>query len=131
MSLDALAPWAPYLGLVGVISVVLAVAGAAALPMWLVRVSPDRLLQPPDVSWARRGLGLLAVLAGVAMLVLPGQGLLTIAVGLWLMDLPLARRMTRRVWQVPAIQRGVDALRRKAGAPPMHWPSEDAEEDAD
>src|SRR5690349_20129528 len=42
-------------------------------------------------------LGAVLVLAGIAMLVLPGQGLLTLLVGVFMMDFPGKRRLQRRI----------------------------------
>jgi hypothetical protein len=63
--------------------------------------------------------GALLVLAGLAMLVLPGQGLLTLLVGVLMMDFPGKRRLQRRVLAVPSILKAVNALRNRSGEPPL------------
>lgn len=67
-------------------------------------------------------LGFIIILAGVVMLVLPGQGLLTILIGLVVMDFP--GKYTLECWLVsrPAVFRGVNWLRAKAGSPPLEAP---------
>jgi hypothetical protein len=69
--------------------------------------------------WARNVLGLLLVLAGVVMLVLPGQGVLTILAGISLLDFPGKRRLQLRLLRIPQIQRAIDGIRRRAGKPPL------------
>lgn len=73
-------------------------------------------------------LGWLLVLAGILMLVLPGQGLLTILMGLILCDFPGKYRLERRLATAPGVLRAVNWLRRRAGHPPLiapHTPAND------
>lgn len=60
-------------------------------------------------------LGVVFVLLGLAMLVLPGQGLLTMFLGVMLLNFPGKYRFERKVIQYPAINRGINWLRTKAG----------------
>jgi hypothetical protein len=78
------------------------------------RTVTDRLLQI-----ARNAVGFVLVLAGLAMLVLPGQGLLTLFVGAFMMDFPGKRRFQRRVLAVPAVLKSINALRKRSGEPPL------------
>ena len=64
-------------------------------------------------------LGGLLVLSGIAMLVLPGQGLLTIAMGLLLMDFPGKHRLERRIVRTRPVLRSINWLRRKAHKNPL------------
>ena len=64
-------------------------------------------------------LGLIFVLAGLAMLVLPGQGLLTIAVGLTLMNFPGKYRLERRFARRSLVRTALDRIRARAGKPPL------------
>jgi hypothetical protein len=68
-------------------------------------------------------LGILIVLAGVAMLLLPGQGILTILIGLMLLDLPGKRRLERRLVQQPSVWRAINWMRAKAHKPALEWPT--------
>ena len=63
--------------------------------------------------------GVVFVLAGIAMLVLPGQGLLTILIGLLLLDFPGKRALERRLVARPALRAFLDGMRRKRGKPPL------------
>jgi len=70
-------------------------------------------------------LGVALILAGLAMLVLPGQGLLTILIGLTLVNFPgkfaLERRMVRR----PRVSKTLNRIRARAGKPPLEIPPSD------
>jgi hypothetical protein len=58
--------------------------------------------------------GLLLSLPGV-----PGQGLLTVLIGLMLLDFPGKRRIERRLVARPTIQRAINALRARFGKPAL------------
>lgn len=64
-------------------------------------------------------LGALLVLTGVAMLVLPGQGLLTILIGIMLLDFPGKFQCERWLLKRKSIRRGVNWLRKKLHKPPF------------
>jgi hypothetical protein len=66
------------------------------------------------VGIALLALGLLLSLPGV-----PGQGLLTMLIGLMLVDFPGKRRLERRIIGRPRILRAVNRLRRRFGRPPL------------
>lgn len=70
---------------------------------------------------ARNVLGWVFVLAGVAMLVLPGQGLLSILAGLVLVNFPGKQRLERRLLSSHVVQEAVNWLRRRAGRPPFEF----------
>ena len=59
------------------------------------------------------------MLAGLAMLVLPGQGLLTILIGLMLLDFPGKRRLERRIVARPAILAMLNRMRARRGRDPL------------
>lgn len=65
-------------------------------------------------------LGLLLSLPGV-----PGQGLLTILIGLFLIDFPGKYRLERKILGQRSIRRWVDRLRARAGRPPLRFPDEE------
>jgi len=64
-------------------------------------------------------IGGILFLAGTAMLVLPGQGLLTILIGLSLIDFPGKHRLQLRLVRNPRIRRSIQWIRHKAGRPPL------------
>ncbi len=65
----------------------------------------------------RNGFGLCLVVAGIAMLVLPGQGLLTILIGICLMDFAGKRRLIERLAGNGHVQRALNWVRRQRGRP--------------
>jgi len=67
----------------------------------------------------QNAMGALLVLAGLAMLILPGQGLLTLVVGILMMEFPGKRKLQRRVLAIPAVLKAVNALRKRSGEPPL------------
>jgi hypothetical protein len=67
------------------------------------------------------GVGLLA--AGLVMLLVPGQGLLTVAVGLILVDFPGKFRLERWLVNRPSLWRPINWLRKRAGHEPLERPS--------
>lgn len=118
------------LQILGIFSLATFVGSLIAVPWLIGRMQPDFFLthwhkvetrhrRHPVAALLilifRNSLGLLLLLAGVAMLVLPGQGLLTMLVGLCLMDFPGKRRLLERIVQNAQVQRGLNWVRRKRG----------------
>jgi hypothetical protein len=113
---------------IGIVSLAMFVGTLAAIP-WIVRRLPaDYFVRPPPkrslpVRILRNVLAVSLIAAGVAMLVLPGQGLVTILLGLSILDLPIKHRTLRWLLEKPKIQEGVQRLRSKVGKPPLALPS--------
>ncbi len=68
---------------------------------------------------AKNVLGVFLVVAGIAMLVFPGQGLLTIAIGLILLDIPGKYYVERWIVARKPVLRAINWLRRRAGRNPL------------
>ncbi len=66
--------------------------------------------------------GLLFFLAGLAMLVLPGQGLLTMLVGLLMMNFPGKFRFERWLIQQDSVFKSINWVRRRGNQPPLLRP---------
>ena len=64
-------------------------------------------------------LGLIFVIAGIVMLVLPGQGILTILVGFMLLNFPGKYRAQRWLVGHAPVLRSINWIRRKAQKPPL------------
>ena len=75
---------------------------------------------------AKNLLGLVMLVAGIAMLVLPGQGVLAILLGLGLLDFPGKRRLQARIVRQKPVLRSINWIRRKAGRPPIEVDSAQA-----
>jgi hypothetical protein len=67
----------------------------------------------------RNIVGLAFLLAGLAMLVLPGQGVLTLLIGISLLDFPGKRRLEARIIGQPKVFNAVNSLRAKFEKPPF------------
>lgn len=76
-------------------------------------------------------LGLLMLAAGIAMLVLPGQGILGILLGVSLLDFPGKRRLQRRIVRQKPVLRSINWIRRKAGRPPIRIRSDEGQDSRD
>jgi hypothetical protein len=63
----------------------------------------------------RNSIGLLLLSAGIAMLVLPGQGILTMIIGLGLMDFPGKHALLELMVRNARVQRSLNWIRTKGG----------------
>jgi heme A synthase len=118
-------------------SIVTFVASLIALPVLVAALPTDYFaaLDAPPTRWRKRhrvvhlvvlvlknALGAVLVVMGLAMLALPGQGILTLVAGLMLLNFPGKRRLEIRIARAPRIFHGLNWLRRKAGKPPLDAP---------
>lgn len=105
---------------------VLSIVGVAII---LVRLPPDYLVNEDRQRSGSRGwrivknvVGWLLVAAGLAMLVLPGQGVLVLLIGVMLADFPGKRRVQRWILARPKVGRTINWVRAKFKRPPMQLP---------
>jgi Zn-dependent protease with chaperone function len=63
--------------------------------------------------------GVVFLLAGFAMLFLPGQGLLTMLIGISLMDFPRKRELEAKMVGQPTLLGVINGMRRKFDKPPL------------
>lgn len=115
-------------------SIISFVASAIALPMILVRLPQDYFHDRYPRTWlkdhhpvfrifalALKNLfGATLLLGGLAMLVLPGQGLLTMLVGISLVDFPGKRALERKIVGRPFMLHAINSIRKKFHQPPLH-----------
>jgi len=83
----------------------------------------------PDRSWhlrwsaiaAKNVLGVLLVIVGIllSLLGIPGQGILTILLGLIMLDIPGKRPIEARIIKRPTVLSAVNKLRSRYGRPPL------------
>lgn len=81
----------------------------------------------PNASWltrwgaviAKNVLGVILVAAGIVMLIGPGQGILTILIGLIMLDIPGKRPIEARIIKRPTILAAVNDLRARYNKPPL------------
>jgi len=81
----------------------------------------------PNSSWltrwgatiAKNLIGVVLILAGIAMLVGPGQGVLTILIGLIMLDIPGKRPLEAKIIGRPGVLAAANKLRERYGKPPL------------
>jgi hypothetical protein len=115
-------------------SIVMFVATLAIVPVLLLRLPADYFSharrQRPHLSTRhpvirallltlKNLLGVVLIAGGVAMLVLPGQGIITILIGITLMNFPGKYRLERWLIERPLVLRGINWLRRRYDVPPL------------
>lgn len=120
----------------GITSALTFVGTLILVPLLLVRIPADYFLRPQDhhhgpgqhpvlrlcAVLLKNLLGMTLVLAGIAMLVLPGQGVVTILLGLMLMNFPGKQALERRIVSRPAVLRAINWIRAQAQHPPLDVP---------
>ena len=68
-------------------------------------------------------LGFIFIISGIIMLLIPGQGIITIIVGIILIDFPYKYKIEQWIISHPAILRSINQLRTKAKQSPIERPS--------
>jgi len=119
---------------IGGLSVLMLVAVVILIPVVVVRLPCDYFAgsKRTPAAWSGRhpvmrlallagktAAGVVFVLAGTAMLFLPGQGVLTILIGLTLLNFPGKFRLERRIVRVPPVIRSINWMRRRTGRVPL------------
>jgi hypothetical protein len=116
------------------VAMLVSVVTLLALLTIFVLLPPDHFLHTrPTRSVARRvitnALGVVLVLGGVALLVLPGPGIVAIVLGISLTDFPGKRWLERRVLCRPRVLAPINGLRRRVGRRPLLAPCDGVETD--
>lgn len=112
-----------------VVSVVIFVGSLIALPIVVIRLPADYFANGDErkkrnagtiaLAILRNVLGLALLLAGVAMLFLPGQGVLMILASLVVMQFPGKKKLERKLVARRSVLRTLNRIRKKAGKPPL------------
>ena len=63
--------------------------------------------------------GYILILGGILMLILPGQGLITIFIGLMLSNYPGKYTIEKKIIATPKILKSINWLRKKSNEPPL------------
>lgn len=106
-----------------------------AIPFLVIRIPEDYFSESkrhrwepwahehPVIRWTlliiKNLLGYLFIILGIAMLVLPGQGILTIVIGIMFINFPGKYRLERWVIMRAPVLRTINHLRRRAGHAPL------------
>ncbi|MCP4746589.1 MAG: hypothetical protein GY874_10695 [Desulfobacteraceae bacterium] len=119
----------------GIISVIMFIGTLIVVPLLIVKLPQDFLelkKHTTSHSWLKLGyvpylilknlLGVILVIAGIAMLVLPGQGILTIIIGLTLVNFPGKHKLICGILIQKKIRRSINNLRSRFNRPPLDLP---------
>jgi hypothetical protein len=119
------------------ISVLMFVGSLSAIPWLVIRIPADYFLRQRHYAdrWKPRHpllrilflatknlIGAVLLIAGLIMLVTPGQGVLTILVGILFLDFPGKFALERWVIGLKPVLAAVGWIRAKAGRPPLELP---------
>lgn len=110
-----------WLGWLALLSIALFIISIALIPYLIIRIPTDYFSSPSKSHssqskwlWIIRNLfGCILILAGITMLVLPGQGLLTILIGLFISDFPGKYQLEYYLIRQPAILKSINWIRRR------------------
>lgn len=120
--------------LIGAISIGSAVASVALVTVVLVRLPKDYFVDPESrtlhthhpvvrivLTILKNMLGLVLVVAGIILSIpgVPGQGFLTIFLGIMLLDFPGKYRLERAILQRPSILGAINRIRAKFRKEPL------------
>ena len=127
--------WIPVEVLLGlaVAGVICFIGSLIAIPLILVRLPADYFDTRTPRHWmkdhhpvlrllgvvVKNVVGVVFVLAGFAMLFLPGQGLLTMLIGVSLVDFPKKRVLEAKMVGQPTLLGVINAMRHKFDKPPL------------
>jgi uncharacterized Tic20 family protein len=111
----------------GIISGIVFVVSLVATPFLLGKIPVDYFTQSHQcknncnfvVATIKNLIGLVLLLAGIIMLVTPGQGIISILLGLFLMEFPGKRKLELKLIGNDATFQAINWLRSKAGVPPL------------
>jgi len=136
----SLATVSPYYLYAGIASLVMFVVSLAATGYILLRLpgdfftnalspNPKRRFKHPALHYTwlvvRNVLGFALVVAGIVMLVGPGQGLITLIVGLMLVDFPGKRKLSLKFIRRWRLVEAANTWRLRYGKPLFEIPKED------
>jgi hypothetical protein len=131
--LDWLVEHEALLAWTGVFGAILLVGSLGAIPIivaWMpedyfVRISSKQLRRRPFrqiLHILKTILGAALVISGLVLLLLPGQGLLTLIIGLSLIDFPGKHALQIRIVSQPRVSESIQWVRRKVHHKPLIFP---------
>ncbi|MBN2254781.1 MAG: hypothetical protein JW736_03675 [Deltaproteobacteria bacterium] len=124
---------------VSVVSLITFIGTVAAVPLLVARIPDDYFLRsgkgfprnrphtPSRLLYfiVKNLAGIVFIIAGFIMLIIPGQGVLTILIGVMLMNFPGKRRIALRIARQPTVLRAVNWMRARSRRPPLVVPQSD------
>ena len=114
---------------VSFLSLIFFLGSLLALPRFVGKLPKDYFVCPETFVrkpvWMRilrNLLGGIVFFAGVVMLFIPGQGVLTMVASMALMDFPGKAKLIKELAGIPKVRAGLNWLRKKGGHPPLIFP---------
>ncbi|SFQ09814.1 Putative transmembrane protein (PGPGW) [Nitrosomonas cryotolerans] len=118
------------------ISIISFIGSLIVIPLILIYISTDYFDTRVPRHWMKNHhlvlriiglmikniMGILFIVTGFIMIFLPGQGLLTILIGISLLNFPGKRVIEARIIREPRILRTINAIRYKFAKPPLILP---------
>ena len=115
------------------LSIVFFVGSLIAIPFILVRLPTEFFDTRVPRRWmenhhpvlrllghlAKNVVGAIFLFAGFLMLFLPGQGILTMLIGITMLDFPGKRKLEAKMISQPAVLNAINGMREKFGKPPL------------
>jgi len=129
----------PLLQWLGVASIVMLVATPLVFPLVIINLPRDYFVRDQrdpahehrrhpavwlTLTIVKNIFGALLILAGLAMLVLPGQGLLAILIGISIANFPGKFAIERWIVSKPAVANTLNSIRSRAGKEQLEIPQE-------
>lgn len=116
-----------------VLSIAFFVGSLIAIPFILVRLPADFFDIRVPRLWmenhhpvlrvlghlAKNIIGAVFLFVGFLMLFLPGQGILTMLIGVTMLDFPGKRKLEARIIGQPTVLNAINSMREKFGRPPL------------
>lgn len=116
-----------------VLSIIFFVGSLIAIPFILVRLPADFFDIRVPRPWmedhhpvlrilghlVKNAVGAIFLFAGFLMLFLPGQGILTMLIGISMLDFPGKRKVEAKMIGQPAVLHTINGMRKKFGKPPL------------
>ncbi|WP_305907364.1 PGPGW domain-containing protein [Methylomarinum sp. Ch1-1] len=124
------------LWLLSAFSLISFLASIVLIPFLVIRIPVDYFVeeychltpwacQHPVIRWivlvVKNFLGVVFIIFGLALLLLPGQGLLTIFIGILCLNFPGKKRLERWLIQRSSVRLAVGWLRQRAGRQPLRF----------
>lgn len=134
--LSFVTPYLPWLALASIASLILAIALLPTIVLRLpsnyfirerrspVRRESEHRLPLTFANIVKNLIGVVFILAGILMLFIPGQGLLTMLIGLILTNFPGKYRLEQKMIRQPKIAQTLNGLRARAGKEHFELPNE-------
>ncbi len=102
-----------------VVGALIAAVAVVLMPADYFDYSAPRPRHPMPLHILKNVVGAVLVVLGIAMLVMPGQGVLTIVAGLMLVDFPGKHQLVGKLLTRPRLMESANRLRARFGKPPF------------